>query len=315
MSKIAFLINRLIKNYDAILKDIQNTFAETDYQLYFSDFSGHLVDLAQKALKDGKNTIITVGGDGTHNEVINGVLAHFKIGNNSEIESYDLENLKKIRLGLYPAGTGNDFSKSINIKPNALQLKNEIANGKSRLLDLGWTSFTDKQNKPTNRFFINITDVGMGGEVARKLENKIPLLSNKTQYAIRIVSTFLTYKKALIQAKSENYDWKGQVMNFIVANGKWFGNGLGVAPDAVLDDGFFEIAILGDIGLLDYLKHLDTVKKGEKVIHPEVNYNRFKEITITSGDGSSVPIDMDGEFVGYAPLTLKNIPQTINFIC
>lgn len=315
MSKIAFLINRLIKNYDAILKDIQNTFAETDYQLYFSDFSGHLVDLAQKALKDGKNTIITVGGDGTHNEVINGVLAHFKIGNNSEIESYDLENLKKIRLGLYPAGTGNDFSKSINIKPNALQLKNEIANGKSRLLDLGWTSFTDKQNKPTNRFFINITDVGMGGEVARKLENKIPLLSNKTQYAIRIVSTFLTYKKALIQAKSENYDWKGQVMNFIVANGKWFGNGLGVAPDAILDDGFFEIAILGDIGLLDYLKHLDTVKKGEKVIHPEVNYNRFKEITITSGDGSSVPIDMDGEFVGYAPLTLKNIPQTINFIC
>ena len=315
MSKIAFLINRLIKNYDAILKDIQNTFAETDYQLYFSDFSGHLVDLAQKALKDGKNTIITVGGDGTHNEVINGVLAHFKIGNNSEIESYDLENLKKIRLGLYPAGTGNDFSKSINIKPNALQLKNEIANGKSRLLDLGWTSFTDKQNKPTNRFFINITDVGMGGEVARKLENKIPLLNNKTQYAIRIVSTFLTYKKASIQAKSENYDWKGQVMNFIVANGKWFGNGLGVAPDAVLDDGFFEIAILGDIGLLDYLKHLDTVKKGEKVIHPEVNYNRFKEITITSGDGSSVPIDMDGEFVGYAPLTLKNIPQTINFIC
>ena len=315
MSKIAFLINRLIKNYDAILKDIQNTFAETDYQLYFSDFSGHLVDLAQKALKDGKNTIITVGGDGTHNEVINGVLAHFKIGNNSEIESYDLENLKKIRLGLYPAGTGNDFSKSINIKPNALQLKNEIANGNSRLLDLGWTSFTDKQNKPTNRFFINITDVGMGGEVARKLENKIPLLSNKTQYAIRIVSTFLTYKKASIQAKSENYDWKGQVMNFIVANGKWFGNGLGVAPDAVLDDGFFEIAILGDIGLLDYLKHLDTVKKGEMVIHPEVNYNRFKEITITSGDGSSVPIDMDGEFVGYAPLTLKNIPQTINFIC
>jgi diacylglycerol kinase (ATP) len=315
MSKIAFLINRLIKNYDTILKDIQNTFAETDYQLYFSDFSGHLVDLAQKALKDGKNTIITVGGDGTHNEVINGVLAHFKIGNNSEIESYDLENLKKIRLGLYPAGTGNDFSKSINIKPNALQLKNEIANGKSRLLDLGWTSFTDKQNKPTNRFFINITDVGMGGEVARKLENKIPLLSNKTQYAIRIVSTFLTYKKALIQAKSENYDWKGQVMNFIVANGKWFGNGLGVAPDAILDDGFFEIAILGDIGLLDYLKHLDTVKKGEKVIHPEVSYNRIKEIFITSGDGSSVPIDMDGEFVGYAPLTLKNIPQTINFIC
>ena len=315
MSKIAFLINRLIKNYDTILKDIQNTFAETDYQLYFSDFSGHLVDLAQKALKDGKNTIITVGGDGTHNEVINGVLAHFKIGNNSEIESYDLENLKKIRLGLYPAGTGNDFSKSINIKPNALQLKNEIANGKSRLLDLGWTSFTDKQNKPTNRFFINITDVGMGGEVARKLENKIPLLSNKTQYAIRIVSTFLTYKKALIQAKSENYDWKGQVMNFIVANGKWFGNGLGVAPDAVLHDGFFEIAILGDIGLLDYLKHLDTVKKGEKVIHPEVSYNRIKEIFITSGDGSSVPIDMDGEFVGYAPLTLKNIPQTINFIC
>lgn len=103
-------------------------------------------------------------------------------------------------------------------------------------------------------------------------------------------------------------------MNFIVANGKWFGNGLGVAPDAVLDDGFWNCHF-GWYRPSRLFKTFGYRKKGEKVIHPEVNYNRFKEITITSGDGSSVPIDMDGEFVGYAPLTLKNIPQTINFIC
>lgn len=315
MSKIAFLINKLIKNYDNILKDIQSNFAGTDYQLYFSDYAGHLLELAQKAISDGNNTIITVGGDGTHNEVINGIIKKFKIGEGSEISNYDLEAIKKIRFGLYPAGTGNDFSKSIFVTPNAKQLKENIFNGSSKLLDLGWTSFVDKNQQPCNRFFINITDVGMGGEVARKLEKKIPLLSNKTQYVIRIVSTFLSYKKASIQAKGLNFDFKGQVMNLIVANGKWFGNGLGVAPEAKLDDGFFEIAILGDIGLVDYLKHLDTVKKGEKVIHPEVTYNRLNEITISSGDNKNVPIDMDGEFVGYAPLTLKNIPQVINFIC
>lgn len=313
MFKIAFLVNRLIKNFDTILTDIQTNFKDTNYQLYFSDYQGHLVDIAQKVIKEGFNTIITVGGDGTHNEVINGILQSFK--KSDGVLDYDWEGLRKIRLGLLPSGTGNDFSKSIFVKNSASQLKTMIESGQSKLIDLGWASFYNTEKKATTRFFINITDVGMGGEVARKLQNKIPYLSNKSQYGIRIVTTFLTYNKTAIKANAEGFEWKGNVMNFIVANGKWFGNGLGVAPNAILDDGLFDIAILGDIGIIDYLTHLGTVKKGELVIHPEVSYHTVSEIRIEPTDKKDLAIDMDGEFVGIAPLTIKNLPKTINFIC
>jgi len=101
----------------------------------------------------------------------------------------------------------------------------------------------------------------------------------------------------------------------VVANGKYFGNGLGVAPDASVTDGKFDIVIIGDVSLMDYFKNLGTVKKCEKVNHPEVHYYQMDKVTVESMETRKISIDMDGEFIGYAPMTLINLHQKLNFIC
>ena len=167
---------------------------------------------------------------------------------------------------------------------------------------------------PSHRFFINITDVGMGGEAVLKLQKKIPFAGPDLNYFWAITSTLATYEKVQIKATGDNYYWEGKAINFIVANGKYFGNGLGVAPDASVTDGKFEIVVIGDITLLDYFKNLGTVKKCQKVVHPEVHYHQLDKVTIESMETRKISIDMDGEYIGYAPMTLINLSQKINFI-
>ena len=312
--KVAFLINRIVKNYDNVVNTIHQGFSGWEYKIFISDYPGHISLLAKQAIEEKFEIIITVGGDGTHNETINGVMSHFKTGEGNALKDYDLESVKQIKLGLLPAGTGNDFSRTIQVSFDVNRLKSLIESGSSHLVDIGFTSFYDKNLRPTTRFFVNITDVGMGGEVVRKLENKLPLLSNQVQYGIRIATTFLTYKKSHIKAHADGWEWKGNVMNFIVANGKWFGSGLGVAPEAEINDGQFEIAILGNINIFDYVKNLNTVKQCVKVEHPEVKYHRLSEITIAPADRRPLAIDMDGEYAGFAPITLTNVSKVLNFI-
>jgi diacylglycerol kinase family enzyme len=163
---------------------------------------------------------------------------------------------------------------------------------------------------------MNITDVGMGGETVLKLQqSKIPALGPDINYFWAITTTLATYEKVQIRASGDDFLWEGKAINFVVANGKYFGNGLGIAPDASVTDGKFEIVIIGDVSLLDYFKNLGKVKKSEKLLHPEVHYFQLDKVTIESMETRKISIDMDGEFIGYAPMTLINLQQKINFIC
>lgn len=314
--KIAFLINGTAKGLDKLKANINTTFKESEPKLFISEKAGHLVELARTAVIRGYDTIIICGGDGTLNEGINGIIDSFKIGLGTSHDSYDWEKIAQIKVGIYPYGSGNDFSKTVLITKELSYLKNLIVQQRSKMIDVGWVSFFKTEQEPSNRFFMNITDVGMGGETVLKLQqSKIPALGADINYFWAITSTLATYEKVQIRATGDNFLWEGKAINFVVANGKYFGNGLGVAPDASVTDGKFEIVIIGDVSLLDYFKNLGTVKKCQRVIHPEVHYFQMDKVTIESMETRKISIDMDGEFIGYAPMTLINLQQKINFIC
>ena len=103
-------------------------------------------------------------------------------------------------------------------------------------------------------------------------------------------------------------------MNLVIANGKYFGSGLGIAPDADPADGQFSVVLIGEISMLDYLKNLGQVRKCEKIIHPELKYLSAKEISIEHV-GEPLPIDMDGEFIGYSPMKISMVHNALKFIC
>lgn len=313
--KIAFLINGTAKGLTKLTKSIELTFKEFDPKLFISEKSGHIFQLAHTAISRGYDTIIVCGGDGTLNEGINGILDSFKNSLGVSPDAYDWQKIGQIKVGVLPSGSGNDFSKTIHITKEIDYLKNLILQKRSQLIDIGWVSFLKSDKDPGHRFFINITDVGMGGEVALKLQHKIPMASPDINYFWAITSTLATYDKVKIKATGENFSWEGKAINFVVANGKYFGNGLGVAPDASVTDGKFDIVIIGDVSLMDYFKNLGTVKKCEKVKHPEVHYYQMDKVTVESMENRKISIDMDGEFIGYAPMKLVNLYQKLNFIC
>ncbi len=313
--KIAFLLNGSSKELKKVVKKIETTFKEYSPKLFISEKAGQITELAQTAISRNYDTIIVCGGDGTLNEGINGIIEAHKIGLGNTADAYDWEKIAQIRVGLLPSGSGNDFAKTVLITKEINNLKNLIEQQRSQRIDVGWVSYFKTKQEAAHRFFINITDVGMGGETVLKLQNRIPLVGTDINYFWAITSTLATYEKVKIKAFGDDFNWEGKVINFVVANGKYFGNGLGVAPEASVTDGKFEIVIVGDVSLLDYFKNLSAVRKCKKIEHPEVHYFRMDKVSIESLETRDISIDMDGEFIGYAPMTLINVPQKINFIC
>ena len=316
MKKVAFLVNKTIKRYSSVVYEIKQTFSDcVDMRILSSEYGGHIEQHAADAVKDGCKYIITVGGDGTINEALNGILSCFKKGGGNGPTDYDWDKVAEIRFGLLPRGTGNDFARFFKMKPGILELKRKILDNRVRKIDCGWTKYTGVDKKATERFFMNITDVGMGGYTAQELAKKrIAWLGPNLNYMKAIVSSFVTYERTRVRWTSESDSWEGNAMSVVVANGGYFGSGLGVAPEAKIDDGLFSLVTLGNIKMLDYIKNLKRIRESKKILHDHVRYDDVKKVTLESADGQPLPIDMDGDFVGYCPMTLECIKEVVSFL-
>jgi diacylglycerol kinase family enzyme len=115
-----------------------------------------------------------------------------------------------------------------------------------------------------------------------------------------------------MKIRTDDSLYEGKILSYIIANGKYFGGGLGIAPDAKPDDGFLEIVLATEISLWDYLKNLSKIRACKKVEHPQMNYLRAKEIFVET---ENQPIDMDGEFVGYTPMKISVVLSAVQMLC
>ena len=312
--RIAFIINGRIKKLNKTIRNVTRTFEKFDIKIYTSVDEEHYKELCGEALENECDHIILVGGDGTVNKGINGIINYYRLNNNKQPEDFDWDAISKIKVGVYPAGSGNDFVKTIYKDFSLKFLSNLIENQSCQMIDVGWVRFQNLQHQEDFRFFMNITDVGMGGETVRRKENLPDWLGTNFSYFWAITSTLAMYKKCKLKAYNDNFSWEGKIMNMVVANGKYFGNGLGIAPDAKIDDGKFSFVTIGDITLLDYFKHLKKVKKCIKINHPKVSYHTLNEITIESNTSKNITIDMDGEFIGTTPMSIQCLQRRINLI-
>ena len=313
--KIAILINGSIRKFESVKSDVEKSFSNYEHQIFISEYPGHLKQLCSDALSHGFNHIIFVGGDGTLNEGLNSLIEHFRIGDSNLPESIDWQAIKNIKIGVYAAGSGNDFIKSVDLDESIDTLINNIDSNSSRLVDVGWLQSYNEQKQKQSSYFINIADVGIGGEVLLAKSKMPKWLSGKMTYFLSIVKTMLTFKKCKLRAYNNDFNWSGEALNLIVANAKYFGNSLGIAPDADVSDGHFSLVIIGEVGLLTYLLNLKNLKKCRKLVHEKISYYKVKEIIVEPADSRQIIIDMDGEMVGFAPMHLKCLAGRINFIC
>ncbi len=304
MKKIAFIINGKAKKKPEVLSEIASVFSGNyETAVFISEYSGHAIELSYRAAKEGFNYIICAGGDGSLNEVVNGVM-----------QAKNQNAALDIKVGILPFGTGNDFIKTTKSPQTFLGIKKLIDEDSFKEIDLGLVHFKNHTGKDSSRYFINITDIGIGGVVVQKLGKYTKAFGADIKYMLAIFSTLLSYRNQPVKATADEFTFEGKVKNFVVANGKYFGSGIGIAPDAEVDNGTFSIVILAETSLIDFLKFSVTFKKCLKIDHPQIIYKTAKEITV---DSLSIPqpIDMDGEFIGYSPMKIKIVPKVLPFLC
>jgi len=301
--RIAFIVNSKISQRIRINKDLERfkEMVEGDTQVHATEHAGHASQLAKTLCTDNVEIIIAVGGDGTLSEIVNGVMLAKKV-NPDSISS----------IGILPYGSGNDFVKTIKATKDIDKLAFLINQRSLTPIDLGKITF-EKNGSLTTRYFINIADLGIGPEVVLKANNSKMIFGPTVTYLSAITSTFLSYKKGRVSCVADNFEWKGKLMALIVANGKYFGSGLCIAPEATLDDGFFQIVVIGDISFREYLASMGKIRKGEKIDHPEVHYYKCKSIDIASTDGTT-NWEADGEFGSEIPVKFQCLNKAIRFV-
>ncbi len=300
--KITFVIHGKLKRPSSLKNSIERIFRE-GFEVSFltTDAESGAKNQVIKAIEQGAKHVIIAGGDGSINEGINGYMQ----------VSDDLK--QQVIIGVLPMGTGNDFAKSLNVSSSLLKLKSLIQQESILEVDVCNMEYVGKTGQTENRYYINISDIGIGGFVAENVGKSSKILGSNLTYVKAIVSSFMKYKKQPIELNSPEFNWEGEILSLCMANGKYFGSGMCVAPDALLNDGLIQLTIMADVSLGDYVKNLSKLKRGEKVHHPEVTYTSVSELSVSS-KGVECPIDMDGEFIGYTPIKVNVIPKAVKMI-
>jgi len=295
MNRIAFILHGKVRHRMQVSKKLAGLFkTDFDIRIYTTTAPLEAEYLARQAIDEGCEYLIAVGGDGTLNEVVNGYMKYSG-------------KKKRPVIGVLPWGTGNDFARGVGIKRSFEQLSGLIRNHSVRNIDAGILRFNDPDGGERVRYFDNIADLGMGADVVGRVNGvnlRKRILGSTLVFFLSVLYTFITYRHKRVQVTWGDSSWQGPMLAIIVANGKYFGSGLGIAPDASFNDGFFELVILGQVRVLDYLKNISKLRRGIKIDHPEVYYHRTAKVRVTM-DGDVAMVESDGETEGMAPVEFE----------
>lgn len=245
--------------------------------------------IIRSAVEEGHRDIAVVGGDGTVNEAVNGLVAK------------DTLLRPGVRLTIVPVGSGCDYAKTLGLPAGLENLPRIIASERFRQVDIGRADFPNLQGEEETRYFANILEAGAGGIVVDKVNRSSKLLGGRVAFTWAILTTLSSYENTMVEVAVDGQTVAHHRMNsIIVANGQYYGSGLKPAPQAKVDDGMLEVVLIGDIHFGEALKNLGKLRRGEHIDHPKVEYFRGEYIRATSEE--RVLAEMDGELVGTLPV-------------
>ena len=277
-----------------------------DFELRETDQSGDAAALAFDFAASGFELVLAAGGDGTASEVADGLL------------KYRIETGREAELGVLPCGTGVDFARGLGIAGGIGPTVKRIAAAKGRRIDAGRICFVDDHGALCQRHFINIASLGISGAIDRAVNadrRRGRRVSAKALFFWRTVAEFLRYDFQDVRITvDETPAVEARIALVAVANGRYFGGGMMVAPDAEPNDGAFDIVILRASGKLGLIRDIRLLYGGRHRNHPAITILRGKRITVEplgklSGDG--VLVDIDGESPGRIPATFEILPGAL----
>lgn len=271
------------------IEQINNAFKEIkeEYYIEITKYAKHASIIAKEYSSKGDFRIYSIGGDGTLNEILNGM---------AESDS---------SLAIIPAGSGNDFMKSIYRKNNMRDILQRTISGKEKLLDVGMVN---------GRYFINIASVGIDAFiVVNSLKiKKLPYIPGGVAYILGIVNALIRYKSSKIEINLDGEIMRLKFLLIAIANGKYYGGGMLIAPEAQVDDGMFDICLVKDMRRLKVLRVLPMLVKGIHGNLNEVNFRRCSKVVINSQN--VIPMNVDGEIEYVNKIDFELVHKKIKIV-
>jgi len=285
-------------------KDIADTIGRAfPFEEAITQAQGDATRLTREALRGGAERIVAIGGDGTVNEVVNGFFDERGAPISADAS-----------FALIPYGTGGDFRRTMHVPQEIDDAIAVIAVGQRRKIDVGRLDLTTPSGDKTMRMFANIASFGVSGVVDR-LVNESGKRLGRLSFAWATARATWSYKNQRVQLVFDGNarDRVETTINTVaVANGKYFGGAMMVAPDAVVDDGLFDVVAIGDLGFGEFLKSGRRLYKGTHLAMDKVTCRRARIVEAEPVDAAGiVELDVDGECPGRLPARFELIPSAL----
>jgi len=259
--------------------------------------------LTRQELENGAIRIVAVGGDGHLNDVLNGFIKN------------DLPVSRNAAMSFLMTGTGCDFQRSMGIPADWKLAVDYLKQAKVRQIDVGKVTFTKSDNTKKVRYFVNIASFGLSGAVDRFVENSRPpaFLKGAPLFLWATLKTVLTHPNQFVKFQiNDGPEQQIQTRLGLLANGRYFGGSMLVAPEAKLNNGMLDLLMLKEISLGKFIWHLPKIYNGTHLKIPEVLYRRVSKFTASSEE--QVILDIDGESPGYLKATFEVLPGILKLI-
>jgi diacylglycerol kinase (ATP) len=271
------------------------------FSAHFTIGPGDAVKLTRQALRSGADTIVCVGGDGTLNEVVNGLMGK------------DGSRRPDALLGFIPRSTGCDLIKTVPISRELDRALDIIKHAHTRTLDLGRIRYHDSRGHPSYRYFHNVTSFGLGGEVDERVNRTTKAFGGFLSFLWATLISLLRYDKKRVRLKVDDcFDGEVRVWNIAVANGQYHGGGMRVAPEARVDDGLFHVTVVGDLTLPQVFLNLPKLYNG--AIYQVAKVISLVGKRIEASSDQRVLLDVDGEQIGALPVVIEIVPRAVHLI-
>jgi YegS/Rv2252/BmrU family lipid kinase len=263
-----------------------------NYNVCHTQPEGKTIEMVKGIIENGCNHLIVMGGDGTLNEVANGIMLQKRYASH------------EVKVGVVPIGTGNDWIKTADIPTNTNDAINIICNGKTSLQDIGRATYQINNSKHV-RYFVNTAGSGLDSIVINKVSQKKTRSknkgTNKLVYILTLLAEFTKYKPIEVTLETDNgTTLKGNMLNFAIGIGKYNGGGMLPFPNANPGNNLFEVLFISNMPKIRMLFALPKLFSGTLDKVKEVKYIRSKKIKLSS----TTPIfaETDGEIIGYTPI-------------
>ena len=293
MKKVTAIICGKNPNAEQMKEEIVRNFLPHFQLVTYITQKNTATQIAREAALNGTDVILAVGGDGTVNEVVNGVVK----------ENTDITKLPAVAV--IPFGTGNDLARTANLGRNYDKLIDKINRDDYSIIDLALAQYRNNDGETVKRFYVNIADIGLGPKVIAKAEVLAKKLPGTLSYLLAAIPSLIRPPKMTIRLSSDGFNYEGPASIMTIANGHYMGGGFGISPYSKLDDEILDIVIIKKLTITKFLFKISKIRQCKLVFADQITYRHATFCRLESISGDEIPIELDGELVGTTPLEVK----------